>query len=379
MSRLSYSISITILFVALLAPHAMAQISIPSGYEVQLLSISSLPEGPSLAIDPANRHILYAAVGAWGPHSIVRIDLSGDTAIATSFATGAYNLTGPDDEDNALDSLFAGASGLAVLSTGELIIVDNNEITGPPLVPGDTIYLARDLNGDGDARDIVDVGGTPTPEVSELITPINTLPGTGWGGFTGQQAEVDTADNVYVVTADGGGLGEVLRISSPITSPSITVFYEGLDYGAGLGFDQSGTLYVGNSSWPNPAGLLALRDLSVPPDGDAIDPGEMDIISSGTLSGIYDIALDKDERLFVTNGNRVQLVDRATGAVSDFATFPSYYFLGDLVFDDPMKSFQPESGPNAARLIIADGDFDGCLTIIMPSPPTQAKFWTLYQ
>jgi hypothetical protein len=378
MFRLLYSACVSMALAFLLTMDARAQITVPAGYEVHLLRISSQPEGPSLAIDPANRHILYAAVGSWGPHSIIRVDLSGDTITTSTFATGAYNLAGPDDEDNALDSLFATASGLAVLSTGELIIVDNNEITGPPPVPGDTIYLAQDLNGDGDARDIVDVGGVPTPEVVELITPINTLPGTGWGGFTGQQAEVDGADNVYIVTADGSGQGEVLRVSSPLTSPSISVFFEGLDYGAGLGFDQSGTLYVGNNSYPNPAGLLGLRDRSVPPDGDAMDAGEMDIISSGTLSGIYDLALDADDRLFITNGNRVQLIDGSTGATSDFATFPLYYFLGDLVFDDPTRPFHPQSGPNGAQLIIADGDFDGCLTIITPSQPTHAELWTLY-
>lgn len=354
-------------------------VSVPLGYSVGQIQVSSTEaEGAALAIAPTTDTLLYASVGGWGPHKVVKVELSQSPPLVTDFATGAFNLSGPDNEDDSLDSRFGTVGGLAVLHTGEVIIIDNNEQPG---VPGDTIFIARDLNSDGDAQDIItNDNGTTIPEVIELIKPINTLPGSGWGGFTGQQAEVDTNNNIYIVTADGSGLGEVLRVSNPTTTPSINIWFEGLDYGAGVGFNSAGELYVGNSSWPVGASIYWTQDLSEPADGDALDSDESELVTSA-ISGIYDLAVDADDLLYITNGRYVQRIDPISGEITDFAVFPAYTFLGDIVFTSQSKPFVRTPGIEQAEMIISDGNFDGQLTVIIPSPATaiEARKWTMYE
>ncbi|MCD6385894.1 hypothetical protein J7M23_08985 [Candidatus Sumerlaeota bacterium] len=354
-------------------------VEVPLGYSVSYIQLSSTdPEGAALAIAPDNEQLLYASVGGWGPHKVVRVDLSQNPPVVEDFATGAYNLSGPETEDDALDSWFGTVGGLAVLHTGEVIIVDNNE---QPSVPGDTIYIARDLNGDGDAQDIItQPDATTVSEVIELIKPIHTLPGSGWGGFTGQQAEVDSQDNIYIVTADGGGQGEVLRITDAVSSPGINIWYEGLDYGAGLGFDSAGKLIVGNSSWPTGASIYITEDLSEPRDGDALDAGES-VLLTDAITGIYDLALSAEDVIYITNGRYVQRVERDSGRITNFATFPQWTFLGDIVFTSRTKPFVPTPGEDSASMIIADGNSDGMLTVISPAPSTKVAptRWTYYE
>lgn len=354
------------------------EVNVPPGYTVGYIQLSTTePEGAALAISP-DEQVLYASLGGWGPHKVVRVDLSQDPPVVEDFATGAYNLSGPAAGDDALDSLFGTVGGLAVLHTGELIIVDNNEQPG---VPGDTIYLARDLNGDGDAQDIItEEDGTTVSEVVELIKPIHTLPGSGWGGFTGQQAEVDAEDNIYIVTADGGGLGEVLRITDALSSPAINIWYEGLDYGAGLGFDSAGRLFVGNSSWPSGASIYITQDLSEPKDEDALDGGES-VLLTDAITGIYDLVVSAEDVIYITNGRYVQRIEPESGRITNFATFPEWTFLGDIVFTSRTKPFVPVFGSEQASMIIADGNYDGMLTVITPSPSTAVApaRWTYYE
>lgn len=348
------------------------EIVVPAGYTIENIQLSTTEaEGAALAISPTDSNLLYAVVGGFEPQKVVRVDLSQQPPLVTDFATGAFNLIGADDEDDALDSRFGNIGGLAVLHTGEVIIVDNYL---------DTIFIARDLNFDGDAQDIINDGGTTTSEVQILIAPINTLPGSGWGGFTGQQAEVDANDTVYIVTADGGGLGEVLRITDPATSPAISIWFEGLDYGAGLGFDSRGRLYVGNSSWPSGAAIYWTQDFSNPPDGDALDPDESGLVTDA-ISGIYDLAVDADNFLYITNGRYVQKINPANGEISNFAIFPLWTFLGDIVFTSQTNPFRPIPGEHIAKMIIADGNFDGNLTVISPKPSTGVGCgkWLMYE
>ncbi len=357
----------------------MGDVDVAAGYEVSYIEVSSTEgEGAALGVDPSKDHLLYASVGDWGPHKVVKVDLSEDPPVVTDFATGAFNLEGADSEENALDSRFGTVGGIGVLHSGEVIIVDNNEQPG---IPGDTIFIARDLNEDGDACDIVTLdGGTTVAEVVELIEPINTMPGTGWGGFSGQQVEVDEYDNVYIVTSDGGGEGEVLRINDPLGTPQISVWCDGLDYGAGLAFDHERRLLVGNSSWPSGAGIYLTRDLSEPADGDALDPGEMTLLTD-SITGVFDLAVSAEHQVFFTNGEYVESMDVSGGTITTFATFPEWTFLGDIVFTSPTKPFIPSHDPEHSMMILADGNGDGRLTVIsVPGPTAVAhEVWTNYE
>ena len=354
-------------------------VEVPAGYRVSHIEVSSTEgEGAALAVHPLDDQVLYVSVGAWGPHKVVKVDLSQDPPVVSDFATGAFNIAGPDSEDNALDSRFATVGGLGVLHSGELIIVDNNEQPG---IPGDTIFLARDLNDDGDACDIVlQDGGSTVPEIIELIEPINTMPGSGWGGFSGQQVEVDGDDNVYIVTTDGAGEGEVLRITDPLGTPQINVWCQGLDYGAGLAIDRDSRLLVGNSSWPTGAAIYVTRDLSDPADGDALDPGEMTVLSS-SVTGIFDLAVSPENHIYLTNGQYVETMDTGGGTVGTFATFPTFTFLGDIVFSSRTKPFIPSHDEQHTMMIIADGNGDGRLTVIRVPGPTgvQETLWMRYE
>lgn len=377
MDRKSLGVLIAGLIGAALMAHGQ-QVIVPLGYTVEYLQVSSSEaEASALSIDPNDENVLYATIGGWSPQKVVRIDLGQNPPAVSDFANGAYNIAGADTEDNALDSRFTTIGGLAVLQTGELVVVDNNARSE---IPGDTIYIARDLNNDGDAMDIIDDNGTTIAEVVELIAPIEMPPGSGWGGFSGQQAEVTDDGSLYIVTSDGFGEGEVLRIGGAPLSPSISVWCSGLDYGAGLGFDSAGDLFVGSSSWPSGAALYRTRDVSEPPDNDALDVGEM-IEVSNSITGIYDLTFSAEDDMFITNGRYIEKVDQISGEAVVFATFPEWTFLGDIVITTRSKPFTPTGGAEQARMIVADGNGDGMLTVIVPAPSTtvEPSRWARYE
>ncbi len=361
------------------------------GYEAKAITLTTsgvLSEGPALAADPANPW-LYAPVdltgGVWqgyNDHTVWRLDFSSDPPTTSVFSLGAYRTTlvsGPGD--NVLDSVFGSVGGLAVLSDGSLLITDNYVDSQGR---GDTIYRARDLNGDGDARDVVDVGGVPTSETLVLIAPIATPPGSGLGGFSGVQAEMGPDGTAYVITSDGAGQGEILAIDDPTSAtPSIHVFFSGLDFGSGLAFDSAGRLYAGNvnlnfSDFTSTVTIYRLDDAN----HDGVIMGvEAQVVSYDQLAGLYDIAVSPEDGVFVTSANEVRIVNPADGTSTLFAHDPDFTFLSDLTFLNRTGGFAPFTGPNAATLIVADPNSDGKFTAIMPSapPPAGVRGWEMYQ
>lgn len=370
-----------ILAFAIVGRPAGAQLALDvPGYRVLSVTLSeSEPEGPALAAHPA-APVLFATLGGYGPHTIVRADLATSPPAILLFSAGAYRSGASDGlpGDNLLDSRFGAIGGMAVLPDGSLLVTDNST---DPTGHGDTIYIARDLNGDGDALDVVLVEGQPTSETRLLVQPPPeyTPPGSGWGGFSGAQAEIGPDGTAYIVTADGGGQGEVLAIETPLTTPTIRLYYPGLEYGSGLAFDSAGRLYVGNADyWGGVYSIHRLSDLN--DNGHAMDPGESELLTSDTLTGLYDMAMSDTDQLFLTANNQIQVFDPATRDVTLFAHDANpFAFFQDLTFVRPDLGFAPFSGPDRAMLVIADMNFDGRLVVLTPGPGARVVDWELLQ
>jgi len=373
-------------------PALAAMVVDAPGYDVTPIRVSNLDtqdEGPALAAHPTQPWVYCVVDVTGGPpgsyqgydtHEVWKLDFTSDPPTTSVFSAGAYRSTpGSGVGDNVLDSLFGSVGGIAVLSDGSLLIADNFEDSQGR---GDTIYRARDLNADGDALDVVDVGGTPTTETMILIAPINTLPGSGYGGFAGVQAETDADGNAYVITSDGAGEGEILRVDDPTsTSPSIHVFFAGLDFGSGISFDSAGRLYAGNVDlnffdFTSTVTIYRLNDGNS--DG-VIGSGESTVVSYDQLAGLYDLAVSPEDQVFLTSSNEVRVLNTVDGTSTLFAHDDAFTFLSDLVFLNPQDGFTPFSGPGGAILVVADPNSDGFMAAITPAQASGIHDWNLFQ
>jgi hypothetical protein len=365
------------LAVAVSAPAAWPQASrLRAGYQVTFIDPPGAdPFGSALAGDPVSPEILYAvtAAGAFGDDQTVqRVDLTDPSApVFTPVATGAFDASAfPTftDGDNVLDCLFGYIGGLAVLSSSELAIVENGTNTFETSnTVGDTIYIARDLNGDGDFRDVV----TGTPEVTELLT---TIPGVGPGTFAGQQARVAPfgryGGDLFVVTADGGGQGEVIRVQNPRgLAPSASLFMTGLNFGAGIAFPPGGII-VGESNFPSPGRIYRCGDTNN--DGDVDDPGER-VTLRDDLPGVFDLTFTNDQLLRVTANDEVLTTNSLLPVDSLFGLFrfPGGQFGGDIVAAPEAGSFAPNGGPAGQRLYTTGNNFfdRSQIAVLEPAPP----------
>lgn len=376
------------------AASAAMVVDVP-GYEVKTIRVSNIEtqdEGPALAADPINPWVYSVVDVTGGPpgsyqgydtHQVWRLDFSADPPTTSVFSAGAYrSAPGSGVGDDVLDSVFGSIGGIAVLADGSLILTDNfTDSQGR----GDTIYRARDLNSDGDALDVVDVAGTPTSETLVLIAPIDTPPGSGYGGFAGVQVEVGPDGNAYITTSDGGALGEILRVDDPTSAtPSIHSFCGGLGFGSGLAFDSTGRLYAGNldfnySDYTSTITVYLLDDADH--NGVIGGAGESTVVSYDQLSGLYDLAVSPEGEVFLTGSNEVRVLNTATGTSTPFAHDDAFTFLSDLVFFNPTGGFAPFSGPGGATLIVADPNSDGLLAAITPAalPPAGISDWNLFR
>jgi hypothetical protein len=326
-------------------------------------NINSGEYGSALTFSPATPELLFAVLGAFGNQDIWQIDTT-DPALPqyTRVANGAADLFGADD---VLDSGFGNVAGLAMFPTGELIIVENEApLSGPP--DGDTIFIARDLNGDGDFLDVVGA----TPEVEPLLV---SIPGVG-GSFTGMQAEIGPDGAVYVITADGGNGGEVIRIEDPLGTPVANIFFEdatnGIDFGSGLAWIGN-DLYVGDvDDTFTTARLRRLRDTTA--DGDALDSGESEILTS-SLTGAWDLASGPGGTLWHAQFGALNELDPSSGAtlrtIAVPALTPGFNTLGDITFSPNGGSFEP-GAPLRATLATMTNDFGGVsfVHLLTPSP-----------
>ncbi len=353
-----------------------------AGFQVTFIDPPGDTFGNAVAVDPSDPNVVYIPIGGtfWTTQDIYRVDLTVPSSpVFELVAAGAFDVSsfpGFVDGDDVLDSKFGSIWGLTVLPGGELILVDNNAQLGPPIIPGDTVFIARDLNADGDFLDVV--GGEP--EVTELIDltaalPPGTIPpGAGPAGFTGVQAKIAPvgsthAGDVFVIDSDKDGAGEVIRIDDPTGTPSANVFFAGLDIGSGLAWDGD-VLFASELDDSFAFGRLwRLEDLNA--DGDAQDGGEATLVSS-LLPGAFDIALTNDGALNLTTlGEELFELSPVAAAAPPgrFVTgLGGLMSLGGVVPDGTANPFAPNAGPGGQRLYTSGNDFAGTSSLIILEP-----------
>ena len=359
------------------------QAELPAGYIVESFAPPLGAAAGAVSADPNDPNVFFVTVTTGFNYfrdiDIYRLELSpvGDPFLATwtPFATGTANTSGDSsDGNNRLDNHF-GAPSLAMRGDGTALVVDNDYGTTSGLagVIGDGIIELTDITADGDFRDI-----SGTPEAALYANPIAT---TG-GNFTGAQGDFDAAGSLYVVTTDGGGNGEVLRIADGATTQS--VFFAGLDYGSGVAVDQStGTVYFGDTNDAFTSGTLyKATDLNM--DGDAMDLGET-VIVTDALDPISDLAFEAASGLVYVSTNKffpesygVAAVDSSTGAITVFADFPKQFFqfVQGLAFDSSANAFDAGiARAGTKRLVVIDSE--NGVNVITPSDFSRIEDWQL--
>lgn len=360
MFRIRFSLALA---ASLTAAAALAQTDrLRAGHDVTAVTPPpGVPFATALAPVPGSPEHVVASMGFFGSQSVRLVDLTDPGSPSyTLLAGGAADLAGGDGQ---LDSAFGNVGGLAWLGNGDLIIVDNaNPFSGGP---GNTIFRARDLNGDGDFLDVV----AASPEVAPLL---GVIPGVGFD-FNGAQCEVAPDGTLYVVTSDGFGTGEVIRITDPAGAPAGTIFRGGLDFGGGLAV-RDGAVWAGDvdDSFAF-ARIWRLEDLNS--DGDAEDAGEAVVITS-SLPNVFDLAFANDGRLHVTSAidffsaSELVAIDPAAGDPSQPLFRPgSGVVMGDVVPAGEAAPFAPHGAPGQRLLMVGD-NFGGtnALFILEPAP-----------
>lgn len=338
-----------------------------AAYTTGSLVIGAPIAGP-LTPDVNNPNRLFVAVGSFGAMSVLSVD---KTLGTTTTVTPTFGSIG----------------GLASLSNGDLVIVDN-------FFP-QTILRARDLDSNG--------AFTEVGEIAEIIVPAFV---DGPFGFSGAQAIVAPPGNpsaipsgsLLVQTADGSGRGEVLVITDPQTSGSSSYlplsgqpFVDGLDFNGGIAFDSQGNLIVGSSAFPNPGRIFA----AVNSNGDdrITTPSELNLLLGGPAlaDGASDLAVTADDRVIQVNGSGVVRqfalpANRLTGQAGPVTTLAELDspFLSAVVLDPPTASFIPGgSGPKARLWIAGTGPlFSQTRNLLWMEPgnlPSSIQDWALYE
>jgi hypothetical protein len=349
----------------LIAPaFAVAQTArLRSGYQVEYVDFAGVSIGGAVVPHPSLADTFYAVTGGFQNATLHRLDLAAPGA-PVLVADGADDLVGGDDQ---LDSGFGSIAAIAVMASGQLVIVDNdNPLSGGS---GDRVFLATDLNADGDFLDVV----ATVPEVSELI-PTATLDAlTGQADFTGAAAYVPPvghpfAGDLFLQTSDGAGNGEVIRIADPSGAPAANVFFDGFDYGGGVTSD-SGAILVGTSTFPGGGSLFRLVDNNN--DDDALDGGEANALYSGTLEGCSAIALAATGDIVVAafrqdfTGSEFLLASAtiAEAATAGLHTPIDFTYSGNVAIDGA-GSFSPFAGAGAQRALFP---VNGALGVVSPA------------
>lgn len=314
---------------------------VPEGYSVASLDLPRAFAG-ALAVHPELPHLVYASVGDYGDNQLVEVNLAAGTSRVVA--------AGP----------FGSISGIACLSSRRLVLVDNAGAGGDPTYEG--IFLASDNNPrDGDFDD--------AGEITPLIEPILTE-----GDFAGSQARVMTYDHptiprgsVLIQTADGGGLGDLLVVADPLTSPAYipagSAFFTGFDYNGGFDFDPDGRIYLGTATSSFSGLVHALEDQDL--DG-RIGGGESHVLvdTAGLPLGIADLSMDGEGDVFCASLNSILTFRLPASPMTQTAT-PSTFavtdagFLSGLLLTAKWGSF--ESGATGTAPSLLCGGWTGSL------------------
>jgi len=257
-----------------------------SGYTVRALPGTSRYVG-ALAVAPDSDQLIMA-MGGWGDMNLYRYDpASGDAVPVTAGAEDR-------DGDDQLDTNFGSLSGLSIWKpiTGGPVLYFMDSSIGSLASPGqgERLYVAEDLNGDGDYMDVIE----GKPEIRTFYDP-------DVADYMGADAViVPGMGGVLVTEAVGAGLGTVTFIDF---GGSATLLATGFDYTSGVEVHpETGEIYVGNVTTSFRGQVYRLLEDQ---NGNGIlevsEPGEVTIAAdTDVLSGCFDMVFDGVGDLYVS-------------------------------------------------------------------------------
>lgn len=339
---------IFVLLLSTLSAAVFAQtisfISVPNNYTAGSIQLSApFTNAITATSDP---DVIYASVGSYGFNKVVKVQISTGTCT------------------DVTDAVFGSIGGMTVLSTGELIIIENsdNVVT---TTPGECILLAKDLNSDGDFMD--------SGEIDKLIDPI--LAEASWGGFSGAQARTVPSGNpgnipsgsLAFMDSDALNKGDLFVVTNPTTSslaayyPPSSSFFRGFDYNGGFDFASDGVIYLGATTDDFHGTIFALKNLN---GNNKIDNLEYnDVVSTYSLmyTSVSDVIIDNSDNVYFTAMSAPNpliktfpvLPDPLTSeaAFTDFASFNAGW-ISAIALNSKSLSFKPDTNTAHATMII---------------------------
>ncbi|MGH0036838.1 MAG: PEP-CTERM sorting domain-containing protein [Myxococcota bacterium] len=263
-------------------------LAVPSGlgfYSVGSVETSATASGDVVVVGDA----VFVGSGGFGGagQSIVRIDGSGETVIATGF--------------NAL-------AGFTYDAVNDRLLVGDNGLEAPGSVTGDTVYAIPSPFADPLAP----------PAASTLaLLPDGAVPGVA--DLVLDPAD-PTGDTLLLSDASGSfpPAGEVLSLA--IGAATLSSIGSGFAYTSGLAVDGD-TLYVGEAALDF-SGNVYTVDLGAPGG-----PGAPALLA-GLPGGVYDLEVGADGFLYATTGGDIVRIDPGDGSLTTVAT--GFGFTGGL-------------------------------------------------
>jgi hypothetical protein len=255
--------------LALVPFHALA-LSAP-GYVVTEIATSDVVAGDVVAQGGA----IFVGIGPFGggAQSVVRIDGTGTTTLATGF--------------NAL-------SGFAYDAVNDRLLVGDNALEAPGATTGDTVYAITTPFG---------TLASPAAAPDLELLAAGTLP-----GVADVILDPDDPSGGTLLVSDASGSfppdGKLWRVS--IGSASASVLTSGLGFAAGLASSAS-SLFLGDLD----AATFSGRIFSLGLPGPSVPPT---LLASG-LAGSYDIELASDGTLLVSAFDSLLRLDPSDGSV----------------------------------------------------------------
>lgn len=338
----------------------------------QTLNFTSVPEGyvagsvplpatfnNAIGVHPDRPREIYVSVGFFGGSMLARVDpVTGESAIVAS---------GP----------FGNLGGIVPLDATHVVVADNHDVAEG--VPGETILLLSDDDGDGDFEE--------PGEVRELIAPILTADFSGT-----QMRRLDPwwvsgmpYGSIGIQTADGAGGGEILVLVDPLGTPSFRptdgAYYSGFDYNGGFDFDSRGDFYVGTlngTSFTGEIHVIAESADGADTAGETARTSDTRVLIEGE-GGMSDLVIDREDDILFAAPNASFVASVRTfrapanplaDAVApvDLAGTDSG-FLTTLALDTKSEPFDPFDGPGATLYVGGlAGDFSSTTNLLTLTP-----------
>ncbi|RIK82861.1 MAG: hypothetical protein DCC67_06640 [Planctomycetota bacterium] len=281
--------------------------------------------------------------------------------------------------------LEAPAVGLAFDAHGALWVLEeagfgNNVAHLRPMAPDGSFGAAVEIEGD-DPNNFFVGGMAYDPLADRLLITDNTADGrlyavadgvrqtlaTGLSAIAG--VAVRSTGEIFVSTALGPGQGGVFQVDRQTGAASPVL--GGLDFGAGLAFDNAGDLLVQDAAATAPyLGRLRRVPISQTPGGLSFGQPTPVIDAASAAAGVL---VDSEGDVFVTGrGGVYQLSGEPAMESAFFSDDNPQLFATAITLSPDATPFEPFSGPARRVLAVADYGFaieQPAITLLSPAAP----------